>query len=253
MAGAIIWYELMTTDALAARAFYMSVLDWKIDEQPGGDMDYRMISAPDGLVGGLMAQPAAAIANGAHPAWAFYILVDDVDAAAGRVTAAGGIMRMPPFDIPGTGRIAFLTDPQGAPLFLMTAFGDSSSAAHKPGAPGHGSWHELHATDGEAALGFYTGHFGWAPDGAMDMGPGGLYRFFKIGEVQSGGIYTDPQAAKAHWAIYFQVADIEAAAAKIAAAGGTIQRAPMQVPDGNWIVNATDPQGARFSLVGPKP
>jgi predicted enzyme related to lactoylglutathione lyase len=35
-------------------------------------------------------------------------------------------------------------------------------------------------------------------------------------------------------------------------AGGTVLNGPMEVPDGSWIVQAADPQGANFALVKSK-
>ena len=32
--------------------------------------------------------------------------------------------------------------------------------------------------------------------------------------------------------------------------GGTVTNGPHQVPGGDWVIYATDPQGARFGLVG---
>jgi len=253
MAGRIIWYELMSANADASRAFYSAVLAWEIDARPTGDMDYRMIAAPDGLVGGLFGLPAVALENGAQPGWVFYVSVDDLDGAIGRIESAGGGLIMPPSEIPGTGRFAFVTDPQGAPFYIMTPQGEGgASMAHHQGMPGHGGWHELHSSDGAAAFAFYASQFGWQPDGDMDMGPDGLYRLFKIGDVQSGGIYTDSHAPHPYWATYFQVADIDVSASRITAAGGTVLRGPMEVPGGSWVINATDPQGVGFSVVGPK-
>ena len=48
--------------------------------------------------------------------------------------------------------------------------------------------------------------------------------------------------------IYFRVPDINDAAARIKANGGTITNGPQEVPGGDWIVNAVDPQGAHFAL-----
>ena len=47
--------------------------------------------------------------------------------------------------------------------------------------------------------------------------------------------------------------DINAATERIKAAGGTILFGPTEVPGGDWIVNAMDPQGAAFSLHAKKP
>jgi len=51
-----------------------------------------------------------------------------------------------------------------------------------------------------------------------------------------------------HWGIYFLVDDINAAIERVKASGGKILNGPMEVPGGDWVVNAMDPQGAAFSL-----
>jgi len=55
-----------------------------------------------------------------------------------------------------------------------------------------------------------------------------------------------------HWGIYFRVSDINAAAERIKANGGKILNGPIEVPGGDRIVNAMDPQGAAFSLQAKK-
>ena len=51
-----------------------------------------------------------------------------------------------------------------------------------------------------------------------------------------------------NWQIYFRVPDVQAAVERVKAAGGQIINGPMQVPDGDWIANAIDPQGAAFGI-----
>jgi predicted enzyme related to lactoylglutathione lyase len=51
-----------------------------------------------------------------------------------------------------------------------------------------------------------------------------------------------------NWQTYFRVPDVDAAADRIKAQGGTILNGPTDVPDGDRIVNAMDPQGAAFGL-----
>ena len=48
--------------------------------------------------------------------------------------------------------------------------------------------------------------------------------------------------------IYFRVPDVDSAAERIKANGGTIINGPMEVPGGERVVIATDPQGAAFGL-----
>lgn len=50
------------------------------------------------------------------------------------------------------------------------------------------------------------------------------------------------------WQIYFLVPDIGAAVDRIKANRGTILNGPMEVPGGDWVANAMDPQGAPFGL-----
>ena len=50
------------------------------------------------------------------------------------------------------------------------------------------------------------------------------------------------------WSIYFRVDDVDAGAERIKANGGQVINGPMDVPGGDRIVNAVDPQGAAFSL-----
>jgi predicted enzyme related to lactoylglutathione lyase len=52
--------------------------------------------------------------------WLHYVTVDSADAAADRAVSAGATVMLPPTDVPGGGRIAVLTDPQGA-MFAVHA------------------------------------------------------------------------------------------------------------------------------------
>jgi predicted enzyme related to lactoylglutathione lyase len=51
------------------------------------------------------------------------------------------------------------------------------------------------------------------------------------------------------WRFYFQVDRIKAAVTRIAERGGKVLMGPHQVPGGNWIVEAADPQGAEFAVL----
>lgn len=44
------------------------------------------------------------------------------------------------------------------------------------------------------------------------------------------------------------VSSFNAATKRIKVHGGRILNGPMEVPGGDWVVNAMDPQGAAFSL-----
>jgi predicted enzyme related to lactoylglutathione lyase len=55
------------------------------------------------------------------------------------------------------------------------------------------------------------------------------------------------------WRYYFQVPSAAAAGPKIASAGGAVVNGPHQVPNGQWILQGADPQGALFAVVSDNP
>src|SRR5919205_3508356 len=110
-----VWYELVTTDVDAALAFYGEPLGWEAREFPGGEHRYVVVSARGKGVGGVMALPEGM----SQPFWMGYIGTSDIGAALARLTGSGGEVRRGPWDIPNVGRLALVTDPQGAGLALI--------------------------------------------------------------------------------------------------------------------------------------
>jgi len=247
-----IWYELMTTDPGAAARFYCQVVGWSVGDSGQTDKDYRQWSIGGQTVGGLMAIPADAGEHGMRPMWAGYLNVADVDESVAAIKAAGGAVHMPGTDIPGVGRFAMVSDPQGAIFYVMTPIGAEPSPSFAPGRAGHGGWNELHATDGSAALDFYSQQFGWAKSDALDMGDMGSYLLFNTGGEPVGGMMNSPDFPRPMWLYYFNVDDIDSAKTRVESAGGAVLIGPHEVPGGCWIVQGRDPQGAMFAIVGPK-
>ena len=251
--GTPIWYELMSADPDASKAFYDNVIGWTIEARPSGPMDYRMIdSGNGGQVGGVMRLTEEMIAGGAKPTWLFYIGVDDVDASIAKIEAAGGSVLMPAWDIPGIGRLAMVADPQGIPFYIMRGASDASSTAFERTGMGKCNWNELSTPDQAGANAFYATVFGWTYPDKMPMGDMGDYVFIDAaGQTIGATMQTPPQGQPSAWQFYFRAPDIEAAAAKVTAQGGTVHAGPMEVPGGDRIIVASDPHGAMFGVVGP--
>lgn len=248
MANTFIWHELNTTDPDAAARFYGAVVGWQARAYEGG-ADYGLFMAGDRPAGGVMLLPEPARQRGPH--WAGYLGVSDVDAEARAIGEAGGATHVSPRDIPTVGRFAVVSDPQGAAFMLLAPSPrDEVPPAVPPGSPGHVAWWELHTTDAAAAWAFYAGRFGWEKDAALDMGPMGTYQLFAVEGRQVGGMMNSP-LPHPMWLFYFAVGDIDAARTAIEAAGGTVLRGPIEVPGGAHIIQARDPQGAMFAVVGP--
>lgn len=260
--GAFVWYELITPDPAGARPFYDAVVGWDIEAQgsamPNGS-EYRMIRRRDsGTAGGVLTLTEQMAGSGMQPFWAGYIHHPDVDHAAKVMTDAGGTVYMPPMDLAGIGRIAMLSDPQGAVLYLMNPTPppdqpDAVSDVFDYEKAQHMRWNELHSDDPAAAVELYCGLFGWRQEGTMPMGELGDYLFFYRGEGMIGAVMPRmPEVPRSMWSFYAGVDDIDRAAAAVTAQGGTIVGEIMPVPGGEFSLNAIDPQGAFIGLVGPR-
>jgi predicted enzyme related to lactoylglutathione lyase len=255
--GKFVWYELMTTDTKAAEAFYTAVVGWTAKDSGMPGMAYTILWAGDATIAGLMALPDEVRKMGAPPAWSGYIAVDDVDAAVEKVKRLGGMIHMPPTDIPQVGRFAVAADPQGAVFLPFKPIPPATPpVVPAPGSPGTIGWHELYASDWEKAFAFYSDMFGWKKDQAVEMGPGvGTYQLFTLasGGPAIGGMFNKPAEVPVNfWLYYFTVDGIDAAVERVNANGGKVLFGPMEVPGGAFIVQCQDPQGAMFALTGPR-
>ena len=257
--GDFIWYELMTPDAEGAKAFYDSVVGWMISDPEPAYNGYRMIGRSDGkFAGGVLPLTQEMQQHGARPTWLGYICVSDVDASVASIEQGGGKALMPAFDIPNVGRVAMVTDPQGAPFYIMKPIPpsndpDAKSDVFSVDQPRRVRWNELATSDPDAGLDFYRREFGWGQDGDMDMGEMGKYRFIQSNGVNIGAVMRKPpQLPVSLWTYYIGVDDIDRAVDAIKAGGGQIFNGPMEIPGGEFALNAMDPQGASFGLVGPR-
>jgi uncharacterized protein len=246
--GRFVWYDLMTTDAEAAKPFYHDVVGWGAAPWDGGEKPYTMWMNGETPLGGVMELPEEARRAGSPPHWLAYIASPDVGDTVTRASQLGGQVIMPVTDIPQVGKFAVLSDPQGAMFAVYTPDADEPES----GAPTRGqiSWHELATTDYDAAFGFYRDLFGWEITDDADMGPIGVYRMYGQQGIPYGGMYNLPadMPAPPHWLLYTQVDDINDAVARVKEKGGQVLNGPMEVPGGDMIAQCMDPQGAAFAL-----
>ncbi len=254
MPSQFVWYELLTPDCEASKAFYGAILGWTVSKPDmGPEMEYYIANMGETPVSGMMPLSPDMAAMGARPGWIGYVGVDDVDAKAAEAAEQGGTIYRPPADIPEVGRFAVMGDVGGAGFILFKGASDAAPEPPPMGTPGFVGWRELQAADGVAAFDFYSKLFGWTKDQTMDMGPMGVYQLFAAGGEAIGGMMTKPPSAPAPmWLYYFTVPSIEAGAEAVKAQGGQVINGPMEVPGGAWVLQALDPQGALFALTGHK-
>jgi uncharacterized protein len=248
--GHFAWYELITTDVEAAKAFYTKVIGWGAQDVSMPGRPYFLFTAEEAWVGGLMDLPKGAREMGEKPCWVGYVRVNDVDATAERIKRLGGAVHVPPTDIPNIGRFSVFADSQMATLALLKSLSPEHEQPVNMSAPGRVGWHELLATDSEKALAFYGEIFGWQK-ADTDSGAMGTYQLFSAGGQAIGGMFTKPAIVPApFWLYYFNIDDIDAAMARVTASGGQIVEGPVELPGGTWVARCTDPQDVVFALEG---
>ena len=126
--GAVWWSELQAADPARARAFYAGVMGWTpkivaLTDQTrapeAGEKEYTLFNVGDREVAGA-AQAEAAPGQTPASFWLTYIQVANVDAAVLKAVELGGKLLEPPADVPNTGRIAIIEDPEGVHVGLIT-------------------------------------------------------------------------------------------------------------------------------------
>ncbi len=115
------------------------------------------------------------------------------------------------------------------------------------------NWVDLQTTDQAAAKQFYGELFGWKyNDLPVDEDNGVVYSMATLEGLDVGAISPLGEQAAAgvppHWNSYVSVDDIEATAAKVAGAGGTVIAPPFDVLDAGRMAVIQDPTGAVFEL-----
>ncbi|WP_407164610.1 VOC family protein [Bradyrhizobium sp. ORS 111] len=243
------WYELLTTDVAGASRFYASVLGWEAKDASTPGLPYKLFLTGELPRGGLMALPEEGRRQGATPRWVGYVEVDDIELTVRRIQDLGGAIYVPPTNT-NIGRVSIVADPQRATFGLVSGSTVASLSVEGLDAPGRVGWHELLAADWRKAFGFYSEVFGWqrVESGVPAAEP---YLLFSAGGPTIGGIFNKrPLEPIAFWLYYFNVDDVDAAIARVKAAGGRVYEGPLELPDGSWIVRCIDPQGATFALEG---
>ena len=245
------WYDLATSDTDAARKFYCDVVGWRYQDNSQGGQTYGIFQAGDAGVAGLMPYPDGM--KPPHPVWNGYIAVDDVDAMAGKIKDAGGMVHRGPIEVPDVIRFVVVADPQGAIFIIAKPLSAVPLLQPPAGTPGSIGWRELFAADWEKDFVFYEKLFGWTKAEAHDMGPAGIYQLFAAGAAPIGGMMNkNPAMPQSWWNYYINVDGMDAAKTRIEKAGGVVKMGPMEVPGGQWVLQAQDPQGGHFALVANK-
>jgi predicted enzyme related to lactoylglutathione lyase len=234
------WVDLGTPDIEASVAFYSSLFGWNVaagQPEAGG---YRIAHLRGKTVAGLGPQ------QGPVSTWTTYFASDDVDAHVQTIKEHGGMVMMEPMDILDQGRMAIAADPEGAVFGLwQPGLHRGAQLVNEPGAM---AWHELWTRNRDQAKAFYTAVFGYGVDDQTMPG----YTVWQLGGTGvAGGMDVPPDVptqVPAHWAVYFSVDDVDAAAARVAELGGSVVAPPFDVPGVGRIAIVHGPAQESFGL-----
>lgn len=239
-----IYFDLMTSDADAARHFYKDVLGWEY-EINGPEFGGYAVAFRDGAI----ASGIGALEEGQPfpPSWTVYFGVTDADATAAAIIAKGGTVMVPVMAVGDLGRMAICQDPTGAVFGLWQPMQHiGAGILNEPGAM---AWSEVNTRDASAAASFYCDVFGLKDD-VMEM-QGTPYHMLNTAEGPACGVLqmtAEWGDMLPHWMAYFAVENADEAKAKVIAGGGTVPFGPFDSPYGRIVV-AVDPQGAAVSLI----
>lgn len=112
--GRVVWPERCTYQPERTIAFYSALLGWTTKPATGIETAEYIEWVNHGQsIGGVLPMRGDAW-KGVPPHWMIYMTVADCDERAARAQALGAQIKVPPRDIPNTGRFSVISDPQGA-------------------------------------------------------------------------------------------------------------------------------------------
>ena len=263
--GVPCWVDTSQPDPEAAVPFYSGLFGWEFENvMPEGSEGSYFI----GRIRGGDVAAVGSIPEGAPPmaTWNSYIWVESADKTAAKARDAGGGVAMEPFDVMDFGRMAVLTDPEGAAFCVWQA--RKHKGAQVVNEHGSLNFNGLATRDPEGAKAFYGAVFGWQtlalPSGEMwtlpgygdhleEGSPGLRQQMTEMGAPEGfidvvaalNPIADDDSGTPAHWSVTFGVDSADATAAKAQELGGEVVAGPFDAP---WTRMAVikDPHGATF-------
>jgi predicted enzyme related to lactoylglutathione lyase len=262
--GVPCWVDTSQPDPDAAAEFYGGLFGWELEDvmPAGSDAKYLVGRVRGGDVAAISSQQEGAPPT---PAWNTYVWVESADEAAAKVSEAGGAVLMEPFDVMEAGRMAVLSDPEGAAFCVWQA--KEHKGAQVVNEHGTLNFNGLSTRDVETAKRFYGSVFGWKtfdlPGGQAWTLPGygdyleqltpGIRKMtaeFGVAGFEDVVAAINPigdgdSDAPAQWGVTFGTDDADATAQKAEELGGDVVVAPFDAPFVRMTV-LRDPQGAMF-------
>jgi len=246
--GKVVWRDLLTNSPEESRRFYGELFGWQFEKQ-GLDIGiggggYTLIRHNGRLIGGIVDTNALGKDENISQ-WITTMSVTDIDAAAGRVADAGGIVMAEPTAIGSRGQMAVVEDATGA-VFAMIQTSEGDPPDHEPDYDGW-LWDELWTNDVEKATEFYRNVIGFqhTDHDVEDRN----YRVLKVDDTPRAGVLANPfEGERPVWVNYLRVKDPSAITARVEDLGGRILVEAQDRPIGGEVAVIAGPSGAGVAL-----
>ncbi|MFE5956055.1 VOC family protein [Streptomyces massasporeus] len=242
------WVEVQVGHVERASAFYGQLFGWTYLDH-GPDYQHYLTARLDGRAVADIGPRPAGVTDEGPAAWLVCFAVESTDAAAERITRAGGTLLLPPLDVGTHGRFAVAADPAGAQFAVWQA--REYAGTQIAGVAGAVVWHHCLSTDLAASLAFYAAVFGHTvsrpagPDGERHL----LLKLDGRPVAGIGEVGADESAEiSSHWRVRFGVGDLETALKTITELGGTLHEGPFGTAQGR-CARVADEQGTPFEVL----
>lgn len=248
--GKIVWHDLLTDKPAESRRFYEELFGWEFERigpnfGPIASANYLLIRHDGQIIGGMIDE-SRLDTDEEISQWVVLMATDDIDAAVDQLKAAGGTVFTPPTDLADRGRIAVVTDPQGA-LFALLETRDGDPADAEPVINGF-LWNEVWVDDVEAATRFYGGLVRLDANDTSLTGDRD-YRYLSGDGVPRFGILPKPlEDLTPLWATYVRVEDPAAIVTRVEELGGRVLVDVQDRGPGRQVALIADPSGAGIAV-----
>ncbi|MER5628930.1 VOC family protein [Streptomyces nitrosporeus] len=242
--GAPCWVSLIVHRLSATEDFYGRLFGWEF--RPGPEELGPYVRA---LLHGKEVAGIGQLPPDRHLpiAWTTYLASKDADVTAEAIRSCGGTVAVGPLDAGQAGRLVIASDPCGAVFGVWQAREHlGTTLAGEPGTP---VWNELLTRETSSVAKFYQAVFGFGTDAVVsaDFDYQTLRLEGRAVAALHGVGHALPRDRGPHWMTYFEVADTDEAAARVAELGGQVLRPPREA-SGKRVATVADPEGAVFTV-----
>jgi hypothetical protein len=242
--GKFVWYDLLTDKVPEVKKFYSELFGWEYEGEDQENAPYTLIKYKGRAIGGIIYSDLKKEVNESQ--WISYLSVLDVDRAFEFTGTKGGQQYRKPWDLVDRGRVAVVSDPQGA-LFVLVRSSGGDPADAQPGF-NEWLWTELLTNDPQAAVAFYDELVGFEHE-TTEITENHKYYVLKKDTRPRAGVVKNPwETVTPNWLPYIRVEDPAILVERVASLGGKVILAPSEDIRNGSVALIADPSGAAVAL-----